>query len=441
MGKELRLQPLGQLSGRLAVPGDKSISHRALMLGAIACGRSRIAGLSSGEDVRTTRRVMERLGVAITDEDDELVIDGKGWSAPDRPGREPLALDCGNSGTTARLLLGLLAAREGRFRLEGDASLSGRPMGRVVRPLSRLGATITGGETLPLTVEGRPLRGGSLRTGVPSAQVKSALMLAALQADGESTIEEADPTRDHTERLLAAMGAPVTPTGSERNGWAVRGGCAPLDPLRLRVPGDPSSAAFLVALAACLPGSRLLVEGVSVNPTRLGFYRLLRRMGADIGWDAEILSPEPVGRIDVRGSRLHGVDCGPGDIPGAVDEIPLLAVVAAVSEGTTTIRGAGELRHKESDRLAATAAMLRAFGARVDEQQDGLHIEGSGGLSAGKVEARGDHRIAMSAAVAASLADGPSVIAGHEWVRISYPDFFHDLARLGSGASQPSTTS
>jgi 3-phosphoshikimate 1-carboxyvinyltransferase len=334
----------------------------------------------------------------VRDQADGVAIEGRGWDALARdPAVAPLPLDCGNSGTTARLLLGLLAGRSGRFELVGDASLSRRPMGRVTRPLAAFGARVEGGDTLPLQVEGRVLRAAKVATGVASAQVKSALVLAALQADGESTIGEPEPTRDHTERLLTAMGAAITPAVGGESGpaWRVAGGCPRLAPLDLTVPGDPSSAAFLVGLA---------------------------------------VAPEPVGTIEVTGGRLSGTRIGGQDVVDAIDELPLLAVLAAVAEGPTRIEGAGELRVKESDRIAATAALLRAFGAACEEQEDGLTIAGGARLHGTAFDARGDHRIAMAGTIAAALAEGPSTLTGGEWVTISYPAFFEDLARLAEPA-------
>ncbi len=433
MPHPLKLEPLASVRGTVRVPGDKSISHRALMFAAVATGESRICGLASGQDVRSTAGALRRLGVPIRRADDQVVVEGVGWEGLDRGGPDPLELDCGNSGTTARLLMGLLAGRRGRFVLMGDRSLSRRPMGRITRPLTELGARSGGGETLPIEVAGTSLRGAPIATGVASAQVKSAVILAALQAHGESRVVEPRPTRDHTERLLAAMGAPVRPAG-DGPGWHVRGGAAPLSPLSLTVPGDPSAAVYPLVLACCLPASRVTVEEVGLNPRRTGLLRLLQRMGAELDYREDAAAPEPSGCITARSSRLHGIDVGAADVVDAIDELPLLAVAAATARGRTTITGAGELRHKESDRIAATVALLRAFGARVTEREDGMVIDG-GPLRGARVDAAADHRIAMSAAVAAAMARGPSTLAGHEWVRISHPDFFEDLRALSSGAS------
>ena len=436
--KQRVLRPLDGVRGRLTVPGDKSLSHRSLMFGAVAEGVSRVRGLASGGDVRSTRAVLETIGVPIRDEGGAVVIEGRGWAGLDVDGE--VEIDCGNSGTSARLLCGLLAGRRGRYRLIGDASLSRRPMARVTRPLAGFGADFDGGETLPITICGGQLTAANLDTGVASAQVKSALILAALQADGPSIVREARRSRDHTERLMSAMGAPIEPIDGDFDAalaWRIGGGASSLMPLDFDVPGDPSSAAYAVALACALPDSEIEVEHVCLNPGRIGFYRLLARMGADIDWQMTAASPEPVGAIRARGGPRRGIEVGPEDVVDAIDELPLLAVIAATAEGRTVIRGAEELRHKESDRIAATARLLTAFGARVEERPDGLVIEGDPGarpFRGAAVDAEHDHRIAMCAAVAAALSEGDSSLTGGQWVAISYPGFFGDLARLGGCA-------
>jgi 3-phosphoshikimate 1-carboxyvinyltransferase len=429
VSESISLAPRGPLRGAFRVPGDKSISHRALLFAALAEGESRLEGLAPGEDVRSTRRVLEALGVPIEDEGDALRVTGSGWEAIGRdPSREVLELDCGNSGTTARLVFGLLAGRPGRFVLKGDESLSKRPMRRVTDPLRAMGARIQEGHTLPLAVEGGPLRAKDYHSPVASAQIKSALVLAALQAEGESVISEPRLSRDHTERMLGAMGATIERVGRAR--LRVRGGRLALRARDLAVPGDPSSAAFALALSCLLPGSAVEVEGVSVNPTRTGFYRLLQRMGAAIEIDASPGEGEEGRTIAGRAAPLIGLSVDESDVVDAIDEIPLLAVVATQAEGRSTIRGAGELRVKESDRIAATARLLRAFGASVDELEDGLVIEGPTRLRGAEVDAEHDHRIAMCAAVCAAIAQGESLLTGAEWVRVSYPGFFDDLDRL-----------
>lgn len=423
------LPPRASVRGRLRLPGDKSISHRALLFGALASGPSRVRRLGPGADVASTRAALEALGVPIAATGPgEVVIEGRGFAGLRAGPAGELALDCGNSGTTARLLTGLLAGRPGVFRLAGDESLSRRPMGRVAGPLARLGARIaTTDGRLPMTITGSALRGAHVATGVASAQVKSALILAALQADGDSVVDEPRPTRDHTERMLRGMGVALSIDGTAIR---VPGGSPRLAAVDVDVPGDPSSAAYAIALACLLPGSEVRVEGVSLNPTRLGFYRLLARMGASIESEPEGAAAEPLGTIVARTSSLRAIEVEEDEIPDAVDEIPLLAAVAASAEGTTVIRGAGELRVKESDRLAAILDVLRAFGVDAEPLDDGLTVTGPARLRPADVDARHDHRIAMCATVLAAQAGAPSRLTGGEWVRISYPGFFDDLERL-----------
>ena len=428
--------PAGPVRGRVRVPGDKSIAHRALLLAAVARGTARLAGLPDGRDVASTRQAVAALGVPVREEAGLVLVEGRGFAALDRdPAAEPLRLDCGNSGTTARLFLGLLAGRAGRFLLDGDASLRQRPMERVAGPLREMGAGIEGTGTLPLVLAGGPLRPIDLALPVASAQVESALILAALQAPGLSRLVPPGPRRDHTPRMLAALGAPVEVRG-EGNPPAeilVRGreGGPDLAPPEMEIPGDPSSAAFLLALAAAIPGSDLAVEGVSVNPTRLGFVRLLARMGARVEVEpVPSPGPEPAGTIRVRGGPLSGIRLGPADVADAIDEVPLVALLGAVAEGETVIRGGGELRVKESDRIAATCALLRGLGAEVEELPDGLAVRGGRNLVGGVVDARGDHRLAMLGAIGGLLARGETRVAGASAAAVSWPGFFRALAGL-----------
>ncbi len=433
MTAPLRLSPRDHMRGTLRVPGDKSISHRSLLFAALARGASRVRGLSPGEDVRSTRRALEALGVTTRDEGGAVVVFGRGWDGLDRdPGQDPLTIDCGNSGTTARLLLGLLAGRRGRYRLVGDASLSRRPMARVAEPLRRMGARIEGGDTLPLVVEGAPLRALDFDSPVASAQIKSALVLAGLQAEGSARLTEPTLSRDHTERMLAPMGAPLRrrTDGQGRPEVLVEGGCHELRAIDFDVPGDPSSAAYAIALACLLPESDVRVAAVSLNPTRTGFYRLLARMGADLRSEVASETGEPQGTLRVRTSALRGIDVGEADVVDAIDEIPLLACVAARAEGTTRITGAGELRVKESDRIRETVGLLRAFDVDAEEVSDGILVRGPWPIAPANVDAKHDHRIGMCAAVLASLAHGESELTGAEWIAISYPGFFEDLDQL-----------
>ncbi len=427
-----RLRAVGPLRGTVRVPGDKSISHRALICNALAEGEARVRGFLDGDDCRRTLAILEQLGARITDDDgDGLLVSS--------PGRAALrttnaVLDCGNSGTSMRLLAGLLAGLDGRSVLDGDASLRRRPMARVLRPLAGMGATVAGdGPDMraPITVEGGTLRPFDGRMTVPSAQVKSAILLAALAADAPSAIEEIAPTRDHTEIMLGAMGAAI-----DVDGPTVRlDPAAPLHPVDVDVPGDPSAAAFWLVAAAITPGSDVTLPGVGVNPTRIGVIDVLRAMGARItASNPRRAGGEPVADLRVRHGPLRGAIIEGDVVPRAIDELPVIAVAAAVAEGPSEIRGAEELRVKESDRIATTAGLLRAFGAGVDERPDGLRIHGGAHLRGARVDAGGDHRLAMAAAVAA-MAAGPageavSLLDGAEVVAVSYPGFWADLARL-----------
>jgi 3-phosphoshikimate 1-carboxyvinyltransferase len=429
-----RAQPL---RGRLAVPPDKSISHRALILGALSSGLH-VENLSPSEDVKATLRCIEAMGAVVT-----RAADGIMKVRARRPREERAGLlDAGNSGTTARLMAGFVAAR-GAATITGDASLRRRPMARVADPLRRMGARVetTREGTLPMTVAHGALRGIAYALPVPSAQVKSAVLIAGLCAAGETRVIEPVPTRDHTERMLAALGEPVA---RERAGAGasigVRGVPAAeargprLGAGSVRVPGDFSSAAFFIVAAACIPGSEVRLEGVGVNPTRTGLLTIMREMGASIRLENEReVDGEPVADLIVSSTPLRGVEVSdPAMIAAAIDEIPVLAVAAAHAEGETVLSGAGELRHKESDRIAVMAANLRALGAIVEERDDGFAIAGGAPLRGAPVSAAGDHRIAMAMAVAALMADSETTIDDAGVVGVSYPDFFDDLRALGA---------
>jgi 3-phosphoshikimate 1-carboxyvinyltransferase len=424
---EFRIAPGGPLRGTLRVPGCKGISHRALLLAAIADGTSEIRGLADGADVRSTRRALEALDLSVSEVESGVRVVGRGFdmlSEPDDP------IDCGNSGTTMRMLAGMLAGRPMDVVLTGDASLSRRPMGRVVEPLRALGARI---ETVdghaPLAIAGGVLVGAEVDLPVSSGQVKSAVLLAGLQASGTTTVREPTPSRDHTERMLAALGAPI----ERLDPCTVRvGAIGALDRFEIDVPGDASSAAFLVVAAAIVPGSEVTLVDVNLNPGRSAYLGILRRMGADIevAERGERLG-EPVGDVTVRHAPLHGTTIVSDE--GIVDELPVLAVAGAAAEGRTEIVGAAELRVKESDRIETTTGMLRAFGIAVHTTADGLVVDG-GAFRAAAVDPAGDHRIAMCAAVAALRADGESTIHGWEAVDVSYPGFAADLAGLRGGS-------
>jgi len=424
------------LRGRLRVPGDKGISHRALLFAAMADGRSHVSGLAGGDDVRRTWLALESLGVAVAVDAEgrgrglAVTVDGSGVAAFSEP-RD--VVDCGNSGTSIRLLTGLLSGRPFLTVLTGDESLVTRPMRRVVAPLRAMGARIDGradGALAPLAVRGGGLTGAAHSLEVASAQVKTAIVLAGLQADGITTVSEPEPSRDHTERMLAALGAPVTRL-DERAVRVERGAPRPLE---LHVPGDPSSAAFWAVAAAITPGSELTIEGVNLNPTRIAFVEVLSRMGASVGIEhtGEELG-EPVGALHVAYGALHSTTIQGVEIPWLIDEIPVLAVAAAFAEGVTEIRDAAELRVKESDRIATVAAMLGAMGIGVETSADGLAVRG-GKPTAGHFESHGDHRIAMSAAVAANAIEGESTIVNWRSTATSYPEFVADLASTTGGS-------
>jgi 3-phosphoshikimate 1-carboxyvinyltransferase len=408
------------LSGSVRVPGDKSISHRAVMLGAIADGTARIRGFLEGEDTRATARVLSQLGVKIdAPSDGERIVHGVGLHG--LRGSDAL-LDCGNAGTGMRLLAGLLAAQSFDSTLVGDESLSKRPMRRVIDPLAAMGARIDSepGGLPPLRIHGGVrLRGVETSTAVASAQVKSALLLAGLYADGETVVREPHPTRDYTERMLAAFGWPI----EFADGFARLRGGHRLAAIDVDVPADFSSAAFFIVAATLVPGSELRIEAVGMNPRRTGLLQALRTMGADIREERRReQGGEPVADLLVRHARLHGIDVPVEIVPDMIDEFPALFAAAACANGHTLVRGAAELRVKESDRIATMATGLRALGIDVVETPDGAVIEG-GRLQGGVVESHGDHRIAMSFAVAAQLAGGAVRINDVANVATSFPGF------------------
>lgn len=446
---ELVLTGPRPLRGRLRVPGDKGMSHRALLFGAMADGRSRVTGLARGEDVGRTLAALGQLGVVTTattaattdDADDDggdggdgaVTIDGRGVDALSEPGG---IVDCGNSGTSIRLLTGLLAGRPFLSILSGDESLVERPMARVVEPLRAMGAQLDGrahATRPPLVVRGGDLVGCTHHLAVASAQVKTALLLAGLQATGTTDVVEPAPSRDHTERMLGALGAPITRL-DERAVRATAGAPAPFE---FAVPGDPSSAAFWVVAATISPGSELVLEDVALNPTRLAFVDVLVRMGAaiELVTTGERLG-EPVGELRVTSAPLHGTTVEGAEIPWLIDEIPVLAVAAACAEGITEFRDAAELRVKESDRIATVGELLTRLGVGTEQGDDRLVVRG-GRLTPGEVDSYGDHRIAMSAAVAAVAIAGDTRVRGWRSVSTSYPEFTKDLAALtGTGPSK-----
>jgi 3-phosphoshikimate 1-carboxyvinyltransferase len=426
MTDELAIGGVTPLRGRVRVPGDKGISHRALLFAAMADGTSRAVGLARGDDVSRTRQALTAFGVPVTVSGSEVTVDGHGLDAL-HPASD--AVDCGNSGTTIRTLTGLLAGRGFRSVLTGDESLRTRPMRRVVEPLRRMGAHIDGpddGAFAPLTIDGGPLTGCAHRLAVASAQVKTALALAGLQATGVTEITEPHPSRDHTERMLASLGAPI-----ERvDATTIRVHRGAPTAFAATIPGDPSSAAFWLVGAVVTPGSDVTVEGVACNPTRLAFVEVLRRMGADVTVEitGEVLG-EPVGDVRALASPLVGTTIGGVEMALVQDEIPVLAVAAAFAEGVTDITDAAELRVKESDRVATVEALLRAIGVDVESDATGLRITG-GRPRPARLHGHGDHRIAMAGAIAAIAMDGESVVDGWRASSVSYPEFGDDLATL-----------
>ena len=419
------VSPATRVAGELSVPGDKSIAHRVLMLAALAQGESWIHGLPEGEDVLATVACLRSLGADLQRSGRTARIRGAGLRSFATPHG---SLDCANSGTTMRLLLGVLAGSSISATLDGDASLRRRPMDRVIDPLKSMGARIESqASRAPLSVTGTSLQGRRHALPIASAQVKSALLLAGLSASGPTTVVETAPTRDHTERLLRAMGTDVDATDA---GVVIRPSHQPLRPIELAVPGDFSSAAFWMAAAALRPGWSVIIGDVGLNPTRTAFVALLRSMGAAVKIDGPSADVEPRGMVTVAGQPLRAIVLGAADVAGAIDEIPALLVLATQAAGVTTIDGAGELRVKESDRIATMADGLRRMGAIVEERPDGVSVHGPAELHGATVESHGDHRVAMALAVAALVASGPTTIEDADSVAVSYPNFFAQLEDL-----------
>ncbi|MGH2737088.1 MAG: 3-phosphoshikimate 1-carboxyvinyltransferase [Actinomycetota bacterium] len=425
------------LTGTISVPGDKSLSHRAVILGALGSGESRARGLNLGEDVARSIEAVRALGIEAalgpsSAERSELVVRGRGPGGPIEPSD---VIDAGNSGTTLRTLLGICAAVDGTSVITGDETLRRRPMLRVVEPLRSMGARIdgrAGGDLPPLVVRGAPLQGINVKLKVASAQVKTALLLGGLRAAGETTVTEPGPSRDHTENLLASMGAPITRSGRTTSVRATES----LDPLDLDVPGDFSSAMYLLAAALLVPGSDLTIEAVGLNPSRSAALEVLRRMGASVEAEpAATHSGEAVGSVRAGHSDLGATTIGGQEIPALIDELPILAVLASQAEGETVIRDAAELRVKESDRIAVMCAGLRALGADVEERPDGLVLRGPAALTGGEVEAHGDHRAALSFAVAGLVAADKVVVHGWSSIDTSFPEFLELLDQARGGRS------
>ncbi len=415
------VEPIPRLVGHLAVPGDKSISHRAVLIGAICDGETRVSGFGRSADTESTIAAVRALGVDVYEHgDDTLRIFGRGLRglvAPDGP------IDCGNAGTLVRLLAGILAGQGGEFELTGDDSLSARPMGRIAEPLGRMGALVETTEGhLPIGIMGRPLRAIDYALPVASAQVKSAVLLAGLYANGETTVVEPAPTRDHTERMLAAAGARVVvrPTSVT---------VSPAERLSLdeiEVPGDFSSAAPFVVAATLVPGSELHVHGVNLNPRRTGLLEILERMGANVTvYNRREIGGEPGGDLEIHSAPLVGTTVQRSEVPLAIDELPLFALAAAFARGESTLTGAEELRAKETDRIDATVEGLRALGVRARARDDGLTVTGvPSRIRGGRMASRGDHRLAMLGAVAGLASREGVRVVDAEAVAVSFPGFF-----------------
>ncbi|MDD4735058.1 MAG: 3-phosphoshikimate 1-carboxyvinyltransferase [Kiritimatiellae bacterium] len=432
--KAIRVAP-GLTCGvyRMSVPGDKSISQRVALLAGLARGESVVTGYLRGEDCLNTLRAMERLGARVRDTGETLIIEGTGNALvqPNNP------LNLGNSGTGTRLLAGLLAGFPLSVTLTGDSSLCSRPMRRIQEPLEQMGATVrlTGEKgTAPIFIQGGALKGITYRMPMPSAQVKSCVLLAGLFAEGRTVLLEPAKSRDHTERLFRTLGVPLEMTDGrlELEGFGTKG--PDLRGFTIRIPGDISSAAFCLVAAACTPGLRLTIEGVGLNPGREAILSVLHRMGASV-----VITPrdgageEPMGDLTVEGGTLQGTEIGGPEIPSLIDELPILAVAGALASGETVIRDAGELRFKESDRIAVMVRHLTAMGVQVSETTDGMVIQGGTPIRGGvELDAHGDHRIAMSMAVMALFAEEPVTLRQVECVSTSYPAFWNDLKRLGA---------
>lgn len=426
------------LQGRVRVPGDKSISHRALMLGAIAAGETRIQGLLLGEDPRSTAKCFQAMGVSMSPlEGDWVTVQGVGLGNLQEPQD---ILDAGNSGTTLRLMLGLLASQPGCFfTVTGDASLRSRPMGRVIKPLVARGALIWGRQNhtlAPLALQGQALKPMSYTSPIASAQVKSCVLLAGLLTEGATTVIEPSLSRDHSERMLKAFGANLEADQAART--VTLKGPASLTGQTVIVPGDISSAAYWLVGAAVTPGSELVVENVGVNPTRTGILEALQAMNADITLENErVVTGEPVADLRVRYGPLTAATFSGDLIPRMIDEIPILAVAALFAKGTTVIKDAAELRVKESDRITAMATQLNAMGCRITELPDGLEIAGGqAALTGTTVDSFNDHRVGMSLAIAALRAQGETILQRADAAAISYPEFLKTLGQV-CGYSEP----
>ena len=423
----MEFRKINSIKGEVSIPGDKSISHRAVMFGGIADGITEITGFLQGADCLSTISCFTRMGVEISNESGIVTVKGNGLKGLKAPSD---ILDVGNSGTTTRLISGILAGQEFTSILDGDASIRRRPMGRIMTPLREMGAHITGtdgGNTAPLTIKGSKLHGISYNSPVASAQVKSCILLAGLYADGETKVTEPSLSRNHTELMLKSFGADISSEGLTAS---VRP-CKELYGQKIHVPGDISSAAYFIAAGLIVPNSEVLIKNVGINPTRDGIIRVCQAMGGNITiLNRHSEGGEPVADLLVRSSSLKGTVVEGDIIPTLIDEIPVIAILAACAEGTTVIRDAAELKVKESDRIATMVTNLSAMGADITGTDDGMIIKGGKQLSGAVIDSYLDHRIAMSFAIASLIAEGTTTIKDAECVNISYPNFYSDLAKL-----------
>ncbi len=422
----MKFKQCNRLHGEITVPGDKSISHRSVMFGSIAQGTTEVCNFLQGADCISTISCFRQMGVEIENQGDTVLIRGNGLRGLKKPDQ---VLDCGNSGTTTRLISGILSAQNFTVTLTGDASIQKRPMKRIMEPLSLMGAqinSINGNDCAPLEITGQPLHGIHYRSPVASAQVKSAILLAGLYADSNTCVTEPSVSRNHTELMLKSFGADIRTEG-------ISAIITPADELygqSIMVPGDISSAAFFLAAGLLVPNSEILIKNVGINPTRDGILRVLKDMGGNLTMMNVQMSGEPTADILVRSSALHGVTIGGEIIPTLIDELPVLAALSCFAEGKTVIKDAAELKIKESNRIEVMVKNLSAMGAKVEETEDGMIIHGGKPLQGAVIDSKLDHRIAMTFAIASCMAEGETEILGAECVNISYPGFYEDLARL-----------
>lgn len=422
----MKFNQIHRLRGEVTVPGDKSISHRSVMFGSLAKGTTRITGFLQGADCLSTISCFQKMGVSIENLGGTVLVHGNGLhglKAPDQ------VLDCGNSGTTTRLISGILSAQDFSVTLTGDASIQNRPMKRIMEPLSQMGADITsinGNGCAPLAIHGKSLHGIHYQSPVASAQVKSSILLAGLYAEGETSVTEPSLSRNHTELMLKEFGADVRTEGTT----AIIRPANELFSQEIFVPGDISSAAFFLAAGLMIPNSEILIRNVGINPTRDGMIRVCQAMGGDLTLTPVQKSGEPVADILVRSGSLHGIDIHGDIIPTLIDELPMIAAMACFAEGDTIIRDAAELKVKESNRIAVMTENLQRMGADVEETEDGMIIHGGKSLHGAVIDSHLDHRIAMTFAITAGLAEGETEILGAECVNISYPGFYQDLKKL-----------